>query len=307
MSSVSKQRFLNLLSTGIFANLSPERLENLYHDVRLFMLSSASTLDTADLYDMYELQFYLLLLSNRDVEAKLFLDRINDLLAGKKSQKLAVLQSMYWEAVADDDTALRCLRDDPNELRASRRLMALSRRNKDREETIPTYIKSLNFYLKLQACDTLVWAELGDTYRSIGEYEKAVHCYKEVLLQEPAAYNMFYKAGLSLYYQLLKLMAGKASRKELMLLGMQTLEHSRDCFLRAVEISESYTKGWVGAYIVSGSDFLVKLREDKASSGVAAVERFLMETEKIHQLSKERIMALEHLATDEELEAFLQQ
>lgn len=307
MDSAIKQRYLNILSSGVFVKATPEWLEKHYNEVSSYMLTHKSKLDASELFDMYELQFYLLLLTCRDLEAKLYLDRFNDQFAGKKSQKLAIMRLKYYEAIGDEAKALAVLRDDPDELRASRRLMTLSRRRADGLDNCTEYIRSLIFYLSLQSSDALVWAELGDVYHGVGEYEKAVYCYKEVLLQEPHAYNMFYKAGLSLYYQFLKPPSGKGSKKEIMQQQLQVLEHSRDCFLRAVEISESYTKGWVGVYTVSTSDFIGKLRSEKAFSGLAFVDRFVLETEKLAKLSKSRIMTLEHLEGDKEFEDFLKE
>lgn len=305
MVASTKQRYQRLLSTGVFVKYSPERLDQLHGEVRLFLETYSSALDASDLFDIYELQFFLLLFTHRDVEAKLYLDRFNDQFGNKKSQKLAIMRSMYYEAIGENDMASKMLQDDPDELRSSRRLMTLSRRKEDGLDDTAGYIKSLNFYLSLQACDSLAWAELGDVYHSVGEYEKAVYCFKEVLLQEPSAYNIFYKAGMSLYYQHLAITAEKLSRKDILLRALPVLEHSRDCFLRSVEISESYVKGWVGAYILTSCEYLDQLLKDKASSGVATIEKFLIEAEKIRNLSKSQVKKLEHLDTDEEFEAFL--
>lgn len=308
MSDISiKQRYQKLLSTGVFVKFSPERLDQLHKEVHHYLDTSASSLDASDHFDIYELQFYLLLFTNHDVEAKLYLDRFNDQFGSTKSQKLAVLSSVYYEAIGDLEKAQNVLRDDPDELRCSRRLTTLSRRKDDGLENVAEYVKSLNFYLELQSSDVMAWAELGDVYHSIGEYEKAVYCYKEVLLQTPNAYNIFYKTGLSLYYQHLSLMAQKLSRKELVLKVLPIVEHSRDCFLRSIEISESYTKGWVGVYVVSSSGFLVQLHNDKANSGIASVERFLIETEKLKKLSKSKLFEIEHIDSEEEFQAFLSQ
>lgn len=305
MTVLTKQRYQRLLSTGVFVRYSPERLDQLHKEVRLFLEAHSGSLDASELFDIYELQFYLLLFTHHDVEAKLYLDRFNDQFGGKKSQKLAIMRSMYYEAIGENDLASKMLQDDPDELRSSRRLMTLSRRKEDGLEDTAGYIKSLNFYLTLQACDAMAWAELGEVYHSVGDYEKAVYCFKEVLLQEPNAYNIFYKAGMSLYYQLLAITAEKLSRKDMLQKALPVLEHSRDCFLRSVEISESYVKGWVGAYIVTSCEYIDQLLRDKASSGVATIEKCLIEAEKIKKLSRSQIKKLEHLDTDEEFEAFL--
>ena len=301
------QWYLDLLETGAFAKFSPARLQELYSQLKHYLLASANILDATTLFDLYQLMFYVLLLTEHDLEAKLYLDRIRDQFSGKKSQKFAVLRLMYHEALGETALAKEVLGNDSDQLQASRRRAVLAHRSGDGSGgvNVPAYVESLNLYLDLQPSDAMAWAELGDVYQSVGEYSHAVYCYKEVLLQHPTAYNFFYKAGLSSYYQHLLIVRGDTPRKEMLLRGMELLQHARDCFLRAVEISESYTRGWVGVYFMCTAEFLATLLADKASAGVVAVQTFLSQTERVAALSRSRIQQLEELQTADDFERFV--
>lgn len=305
MSALAKQRYSAILSSGVFANFAPPKLAALHREVGDYINSQGNGLELADQFDLYELQFYLALLTNHDVEAKSYLDRINDQFAGKQSQKVMILRLMYYEACGDMSTAVDALGDSPDELRASRRLATFSKNKQDGSENLPEYIKNLNYYLNLQPSDSTAWAELGDQYHAVGHYDKAAFCFKEVLLQQPHAYNIFYKVGLNLYYQFLQGYSDKLDKKDKILAGLDLLEHARDVFLRSVEISETYVKGWIGVYVVSQSPFLEKLSSNKTLSGLKRVSQFLEETAKLHVLSKKRILILEKLQSEEELLAYL--
>lgn len=291
------QRYRTILSSGAFTKLSPPELHTLYNEVEALLDSSLDKLDSIELFDLYELQFFLLLLTTQDIKAKAYLDRINDQFSSQRSQKILIMKLMYYEAIGDVNKAMDALGKDPDELRASRRLATFSRKGNNAQE----YITSLNYYLDLQPSDLVAWAELADNYAKVGHYDKAVFCCKEVLLQEPNAYNIFYKVGLYLYYQYLQEYK-ESDKKDKLLAAFEKLESSRDAFLRSVEISESYTKSWVGVYTVSGAPILTKLQKIQSKK----VEQFADETQKLRALSKQRIMDLEQIATDKEFLAFLQ-
>lgn len=304
MSDLPKQRYLDILSSGVFAKLSPPRLRQLHQEVGAYLKANAERIDGLSLFDLYELQFYLSLLTNHDIEAKSYLDRFNDQFSGQRSQKIMILRLMYLEATGKTKEAVDALGQNHDELRASRRLATFSRTKASGEIDIPDYIKTLNYYLNLQPSDVVTWAELGDQYHLVGHYDKAVFCFKEVLLHTPNSYNIFYKVGLNLYYQHLQELSRKADKKDTLLETMALLEHARDSFLRSVEISESYTKGWVGVYVVGKSELLSKLEKNKTLAGMDKVTRFISDTQKVLELAKLRIMDLERL-TDADFEPYL--
>lgn len=306
MSRLSQQRYLSILETGAFANFPSEQLAQLHKEVGNFLIGNSGQLELADQFDLYELQFYLSLLTNHDVEAKSYLDRVNDQFSGKRSQKIMILRLMYYEATGDMKLAVKALGENADELRASRRLATFSKHKMDGSLNVPEYIKNLNFYLNLQPADAVAWAELGDQYHAIGHYDKAVFCFKEVLLQQPHAYNIFYKAGINYYYQFLQEQTDKNERKDRLLASFDLLQNARDCFLRSVEISENYVKGWVGVYVVSKLPFIEKLEGNKTLSGNKKVALFILETKKLQKLSQNRVIAIEQLESVQEFEAYLE-
>lgn len=306
MSGLAKQRYLAILSSGVFATFSPEKLATLHQEVGDYLNAHSGRLDLTDQFDLYELQFYLALLTNHDVEAKSYLDRINDQFAGKLSQKIMILRLMYHEARGDMKAAVNALGDNADELRASRRLATFSRTKLDGSPNVEEYIKNLNYYLNLQPSDSLAWAELGDQYHKVGHYDKAVFCFNEVLLQEPNAYNIFYKVGLNLYYQFLQEYQEKNDKKDKLLASMAVLENSRNAFLRSVEISGTYVKSWVGIYVVSSHSLITKLENNKTLSQQKKIAQFISETTQLHQLSKKRIIVIEQLKNEDELTKYLE-
>ncbi|GEQ68038.1 hypothetical protein JCM33374_g1704 [Metschnikowia sp. JCM 33374] len=287
--------------------MNPMQLDALHSEVGHFLKAASDYLDAVDLFDIYELQFYISLLTNHDVEAKSLLDRFNDQFSGKKSQKIMVMRSMYYEATGDVKAAIDALGTDPNELRASRRLATFSRTRADGSYNAPEYIKSLNYYLDLQPSDIKAWAELGDVYSSVGHYDKAVFCFKEVLLHKPDAHNFFYKAGLNLYLQHLQNLDQKSDKKDALLENLRVFEHARDCFLGCVDINESATNGWLGIYLLAKSPLLEKLSSSKSVPSAKNIELLCTNMGKLGQLSQKQIMKIEGLADETAFAEFLQE
>lgn len=303
--SLTKQRYCAILASGVFASLLPPELARLHTEVGQYLRSHSGGLNATELFDLYELQFYLALLTNHDVEAKSYLDRICDQFSGKSSQKIMILRLMYHEACGDMNSAVKALGDSADELRASRRLATFSRRKADGTPNVAEYVQNLNYYLNLQPGDAMAWAELGDQYHNLGHYDKAVFCWKEVLLQQPNAYNVFCKVGLNYYYQYLQEYPEVPDKKDKQLAAMELLGMARDAFLRAAEISPSYVRSWVGVYVVSGNGLLDRLASNKTLSAQKAVAEFVSETSKLRKLSILRVMKLEKLQSEKEFEDFL--
>lgn len=284
-----KQKYLATLSLGIYATHSPEKLSKLHQDLLAFRSSGLEKLTSSELFDIYELSFHVALLTNHDVEAKSMLDRLNDEFGGKKSQKMMILRLMYLEATGDEKGAVDVLGTNPDELQASRRLATFSRSKTDGSENTEQYIKALNYFLNLQPADVKTWCELADQYAKIGHFDKAVFCLKEVLLLEPLAYNIFYKAGLYLYYEWLQ--GKEETNQQKQLAQFALLQHARDLFLRSVEISKNYTKGWLGVAKVTEPQLLSKLEASKALAKNPKVKTYISEGQKLHQLATEKSQA----------------
>ncbi|PVH18404.1 uncharacterized protein CXQ87_001331 [Candidozyma duobushaemuli] len=300
------QKYSEILLTGSYAKFSPEKLHNLHKELGSMLPKAQESLEPSELFDLYELYFHVSLLTNHDVNAKSMLDRFNDEFSGQRSQKYSILKSMYYEATGEDKKAVDALGSSRDELRASRRLATFSRNKADGSENIPEYIKSLVFYLNIQPSDTTTWAELADQYAKIGDYEEAVFCLKEVLLHEPLAYNIFYKAGLYQYYHFLQQDKVKSEKDKDLASLYPIYQGARDSFLRAVEISASYTKAWVGLATMGESDLLDRLEKNKKTSADTKIQTFVKETIQVRELAKARVRELEKLPSDAEISKHLQ-
>lgn len=299
------QKYSQILHTGAYANFTPEQLKELHHDVAKYMPRAQETLEAADLFDIYELFFHVSLLTNHDVNAKSILDRLYDEFAGKKSQKYQILKSMYYEATGKDKEAVDALGASQDELRALRRLATFARYKADGSENIPEYIKSLVFFLNIHPSDITTWAELADQYAKVGNYEEAVFCTKEVLLQEPTAYNIFYKAGLYQYYHFLQQDKAKSEKEKDLQALLPIIQGARDSFLRAIELSDTYLKAWVGVIAVGDSDFIARLQNNKKLNADSKILTFVKETIQVRELAKLKVREIEKLPSDAKIEDYL--
>ncbi|CAK7894053.1 ER membrane protein complex subunit 2 [[Candida] anglica] len=281
MSDLLRKRFLKIAQSGIVAQYTPKQLSELRLELLAFPTDS---LNPVEFFSLLELQFYVSLLTNHDVEAKAALDRIVDQFGADKSQRIKVLQSLYLESIGEDEKATKILTGNPDELELSRRLTTFSRKTgKNNNEDNSDYINTLIFFLDLTPSDIKTWAELANEYSKTGNYERAIFCYKEILLYEPYAYNIFYKVGLQYYYHFLQIESGLRDKKEKLLEAVDILTNSRNNFLRSVELCESFEKGWLGVYTIGELEFNKKL-SSKSPSKESRI--FLEDGDKLRDLSK---------------------
>lgn len=277
-----KKKLLLIASTGKFAQFPMKQVQKYHHELEIFLNMYGDSLDGIELLNLYEMQFYILLIVGKDIEAKVVLDRIlNQFGSNSKSQRIKVLQSVYHEAIGERVVASSILEKNADDMKLTRRLTTFDRSN------VETYINSLSFYLNINPSDLLAWAELAHVYSEAGEYEKSVFCYKEVLLHEPCAYPMFYRAGLNYYYNFLreeKLLKGE--RKEKLLELVHILRNSRDHYLRCIEICDVYTKSWVGLNLILNLKFNDKLNKYNM---VKEIKTYLDENDKLRPLVEKRV------------------
>lgn len=293
-----KNKYLTIASKGLFESYNPHQLNETHKEVENFLAINADTIDATELFTLYELQFYLSILTNHDIEAKSYLDRILDQFNSAKSQRIKLLKSIYFEAIGDDKSAVKFLGSHPDELRLSRRLTTFSRKQGQSNES---YIENLVYYLDLQPSDLVAWAELGEQYAKLGHYDKAIFSLKEILLQEPHAYNVFYKVGLYHYYSFLQNYNDKISKKDKILEWLDSIINARDNFLRSVEIGGDFIKGWIGIYLISSLDFNTKIK----SLGGKQIDEYLKQSTKLLELSKRKIKELHGIEDEAELKSLL--
>lgn len=229
-----KRKLLNVATTGRFATFTPEETNHHTKQLKSYLQHHQDKLDSIELFQLFELDFYLSLITGHDIEAKAVLERLNDQFGGKvSSQRIKLLKSIYFEAIGDLESAGKVLSEDPDELILSRRLTTMSRHDGAK------YISNLIYYLNLAPGDVVAWCELADEYAKLKEYKKAIHCLKRVLTNQPDTYILYNKIGLY-YYQ-----SSLGSHKE----KNELLQSSVKEYLRLVEIYAGNRSTWEGLYM----------------------------------------------------------
>lgn len=280
MPALVKKKLLSVASTGRYVDFLPAELEKYYVELGSFLDISGSSVDPDELLTLYEMQFYLALMTQHDVDAKTFLDRIIDQFGDKNSQRVLLLKSVYVEAQGDTKGAAELLGQDPDQTRLSRRLVTFSRKQGESE----SYITNLIYFLNIQPADLTTWGELGDEYAKIGHYDKAIHCYKEILLQEPYAYNMFYKVGLMYYYRFVQESKVKMEKKDRIMQVWAILAEARNNLLRCIELCGTHPKAWAAIAHITDREFNKFL--DKFPT--PQTKAYLAENLKLHKAATSR-------------------
>lgn len=288
-----KRKLLAIARSGVFVNFPPQKIDETYQELKQLILATDS-IEVAELYDLYELHVYLSLITRHDVEAKTYIDRITDQFGDEKSERIGVLKAMYLESQGHKKEMVELLSKNKDELRLSRRLLTIYREGNNNEN----YIKHLNLYLNLQPTDLIAWSELADEYKKIGHYDKAIFCLKEVLLQDPLAYPIFYKVGVLNYYLFLQCTKPDVAKKDKLLELVDYLVNARNNFLRAIEVCKDHKSSWLGVYIICHTKFVEKL--DKFPN-VREFETFKAESAKLASLSKAKVLQLNALTEEAEI------
>lgn len=294
--SLVKKKLLTIATSGKFATFTPEQLDATYLQLDDYLILHLDKLDAIELFQLFELQFYLCILTNHDIEAKNVLDRLTDQFGQNvKSQRIRLLQSIYWESQGEIKKAGDLLSQDPDELQLLRRLTTFARHEKT-SATSEKYILNLNFYLNLQPADTVAWCELADEYAKLGHYEKAAHCLRQVVLLQPTAYPLFYKIGLMEYYRFLQLekeLKEENNKKDKLIELMKLLICARDNYMYLLEINDKYDKSWVALWSLVQKDFAFNLRLSKISENNKAVKEYLAQSVKLRPIVEKKLKELE--------------
>lgn len=236
MTTQVKEKLLTVATTGVYVDFTPQQIQSYTREVVLFLKNHRDSVDNVEFFELLELQFWLDIFTSRDVDAKLVLDKLADQFSSVgHSQRIKLLQLVYYEAQGNEEQARNALGTDTDELILTRRQTTFYRNDPEK------YIFALNTYLDKCGLDLVAWSELASQYHQVGHYDKAVYCYQEILLQEPKAYPFFYRVGLNYYFLYLQ---QEKTAKPAELVGW--LQNSLNNFCRSVELSPSYDKGWEG-------------------------------------------------------------
>lgn len=98
-----KKKLLLIASTGKFAQFPMKQVQKYHHELEIFLNMYGDSLDGIELLNLYEMQFYILLIVGKDIEAKVVLDRILNQfgIPIQKSHVSKMLQSVYHEAIGE--------------------------------------------------------------------------------------------------------------------------------------------------------------------------------------------------------------
>ncbi|CCH42601.1 Tetratricopeptide repeat protein [Wickerhamomyces ciferrii] len=265
----AEEKLLSIHKYGLYTTFTPEQISSTYLLLINYLRSNINSIDSIKYYDLLELQFYLSLLSNKDHEAKTCLDRIMDKFGDGDSQRTAILKATYLEATAGEKVAIEYLsKRKSDELVCLKKRIALGKSKATKQD----YIKSLIGYLNVSPLDTEVWFELSETYVDIGHYEKAVFALQEILLVFPFAYNIFARIG-----ELENIIYKKNG-------DLEKLESSLKHFLRSIELSSNFIRGWSGILITTGE--FKKLNNQKPLKNVK------IDYESLFKLSNSRLQKI---------------
>ncbi|ANB11144.1 Emc2p [Sugiyamaella lignohabitans] len=289
MSSETKEKLLTSMANASYYNASPRDLESLHAESRQYLSKAQHLIPEEQLLGLLEQHFYLALLTCKDSEAKLVLQRLTDRITEDPS-RVAILKAQYIEATDGPEAAQKFLSARPTgDLRAFKRKTVILKQKGD----IKTYIKELLRYVEEVAPnDSEAWAELAEAYVSIGQYPQAIHALEEVLISAPQASNIFARLGEVFLIEATTSSPNKVTSDQLTL-----LIHSAQHFLRSVELSPDYIRGWCGALIAS-SKILAwpKLAAEESTKYTKISKIAKKQTQRLIKTAKEAAISDEDIA-----------
>ncbi|KAK7181448.1 hypothetical protein DPSP01_008666 [Paraphaeosphaeria sporulosa] len=203
-------------------------------------LSLLFSRETPETWAIHENLLLAALRTGDDAAARQILDRLTTRF-GADNERMVALKGMYEEALAKDDKDLekvfndyeKVLKDDPTNMSVRKRRIAVL---KSLGRTADA-ITALTVLVENSPTDAEAWAELSELYASTGAWGQAIFCLEEVLLIMPNAWSAHAQVA-TLHY-----LSSSTSVPALTL----ALRH----FARAVELNDSYLRGYYGLKLVS--------------------------------------------------------
>ncbi|AOA64723.1 ER membrane complex subunit 2 [Komagataella phaffii CBS 7435] len=299
----TKDRLLKLYAGGQHVTMSPEKLNDVYSLSKQFtaLLTSSknSYCSEIEYFQLMELQFYLALQTNHDVEAKKCMDIMTDRFNINESEKLIGLRALYLQATVGNEQAFQLLKQSGEIAtrgstleNTSEDLLHLKKRAVLVHQNDPPekYVEMLLKFSEVTPLDTSVWKELADQYIKLNHYDKAINCLQEILLIQPFAYNiiaLLAETELQYIKQLESELKGPGAyviKDKLREVRISCRRH----FLRSVELCSNYARGWSGVLAVTSQEI--------------SPQRDTTEV-KLHHLATQRLKEIQEkkLSSDENL------
>ncbi|ODV61626.1 Emc2p ASCRUDRAFT_34214 [Ascoidea rubescens DSM 1968] len=257
-------RLLKIYKLGLYNTLPPSKVYDIYFENSSILntLNLKSKTNDISYYTLMELQFYICLIIDKSQEAKLMLERLMDTFSNSNnearhqkslgylnniskknyhnSKSLIILKrKIYLSNKINQNKFYNTAKKSPG----TKNKNAIQNKNL-LQGLYSHYITDLTKYLEINSSDSEGWNELSDIYYKLGNYEKAIYCLEEILINFPFAYNIYAKLAsiyLSFSY---KILFNYSASSGLKLSNNNTLKN----YLKSIELSESYLNGWSGIY-----------------------------------------------------------
>lgn len=295
-----RTKLLLIHRSGTYATLDPAGLLHVHTQLTEVLAFHPPLAGTVELYDLYELLFYVSLLLSEDKVALRYLNLIVDKFGHNQSQRITLMKTAFLHATEGVAKASfyigEKIKEDEDLLRLVRTAVGLLKLQKSVDE----YIKALVSYLDRQPHDLQAWSELSEQYTRLGNYTKAIHCLKEVLMVEPYAYPVFTKVGEVSLVGLKQIAEAPTPTTPTNLDQAYTLANDgRKAFLRAIELCDNCAEAWVGLHVMTHASFPTNttftargaaLRSHKALE--AAVVRYMADNEALHRMAAAQLVRL---------------
>lgn len=232
-----KQHLLTSAQELAYYELEPAQLDELWTLGNQFIDKNRLMCFEYEWFTLLEQQFYLSLLTCRDVQAKLMLKRIMEKF-GTQSRRIFKLRTAYVQATQpESELESHINKLDDIEFDAKKIGYApLKQQGKWKE-----YIQKLVDYVtEANPMDEEAWAELAESYAECGDFESAINSLEQVLIIKPLAFNVFARIGeLKKLQAALKLQENFSAAKAL-------IDNAVDYHCRSVELNPLYLRGWCG-------------------------------------------------------------
>ncbi|KAJ4411215.1 Inositol phosphatase SIW14 [Didymella pomorum] len=220
-------------------------------------LSLLFSRETPESWAIHENLFFSALRTGDEKSAHQILERL-EARFGEQNERIITLRGIYNEATAQSDADLekvfdgyeKILREDPTNMSIRKRRVAVL---KSMGRTADA-ITAVTVLLQNSPTDVEAWAEASELYASQCSWGQAIYCAEEVLLTAPTSWTAH--AHVATLHYLSTASNNPPSLSELSL----ALKH----FCRAVELNESYLRGFYGIKTVAAK--LLPLLSDTQAS-----------------------------------------
>ena len=245
-----KEKLLNIMVTKLYTQLPPAEISQTYNELKYYLDCSDPQLSEQESTALSEMLFNLSIYMSKDVEAEVIYKSLCDRL-GENSPRLHVMKATLIQINEDDVAATKYLQNlidkeyefdsDPTSyLLLAKKILAIKAEllelgKLDNESGLLSQIIDLVEKFPL---DPELWWYLGTRYCHAGQYDRAIHCFEEVLLIMPFNYVGFAQLAEVMYYKAESVGGGDNAKRE------AVLKTALNNALRSVELSETCLKGW---------------------------------------------------------------